>query len=578
MGVILMDTEAVLQLENSYLQAGREIGQNALALRSPVSAAAALGTDVSSAVGDLGRLMGVLGNEAEDIRWRRLWLLATDQFRLGSRTLGWVPERTLEQLTEAQLLGEVADPDALSHARLAHLMGELAARSLLDPGFAATAVAGMGRGGLQALWLRSSTAGLDSSVAVLLGTASHSQAGLTPDALDFVLPGDSSWAAARIAWFGRLLGLARFSDDVLGAAATWSLDPANRHHVEVAMTKYRSNFAAAALGALAASGSAAALWLASPGASNSLSSINTPEAAFELRIDGDESTAALLDAVIAARTEGTLTAAQSFEVWLSIAEHASDSFLPGEQSLVALARLTNLHWDEIGALSPGWTRGLFAELASDERALATVSLGLGSRSVPLITEAAELIRLNQDASEPVETLARDYSHVFTGLAAQRHGSSGGLVISAVDTAIAAAVGRAGPAATWLTTAVTDELLDAVIESDHPHDVTTPHELFEHEFHPSDPAVPGGRYPAVSGFQIQVPNEVLRVEPRLATCLSRNQWFDGSAVTPPATPSDEFARWFARTTSGGTPLAAPYQALVSKFSDRVLLEALKVEAD
>ena len=129
---------------------------------------------------------------------------------------------------------------------------------------------------------------------------------------------------------------------------------------------------------------------------------------------------------------------------------------------------------------------------------------------------------------------------------------------------------------WVGRAVGHEVLDYVLVADHPGSIATPSDLFEHEFRPSNTAVPGGFYPAVSAFEVQVLNEVLSVESGLRSQLAEGEWLEGGRVRPPIEPADGFAEWFARSTSGQNDVALSYQALRSEFSDKVLLEVLKVE--
>ena len=568
MGVVLMNTEAAAELLAAYQAASQEVSRRAAALERHGMRAAAVGTSLAASIQDLLRISVGLADDAEDVGWRRLWLLERDSIRLGATTLGWVPNRTLRDATLAELLDR-ADVPAFS---------ELAVRSLTDPEVAHTVLGELGDGGLEALLLGADGEKLEPSLAVLLATASRSEAGLNEQVLDVLLPADSSYAARRIAAFGRMLPMAQFSDQVTTAAAAWATDPSHLPHIGLAMTKYGSNFAAAALGAVAATGVSAALFLTSPFGSRSLSEIAAPEDAFELSVEGDTATADLLEAVTNSTVDGTMPPEQSFEVWLSMSRHLQDSSLPGTQARLALAELTNLHWEQIRLLSTDSTAGLFAELAHDEVALATVSVELGARAVPLIAQAAEDLAAGRDIAAGVDLLASGYEHVFSGLRDQSpFHSDGGLVASALDTAISAAAAPAGPAVAWVAKSAGRELVDRIIVADHPDGIMTPRDLFEHEFNPSNTAVPDGHYPAVSAFELQVLNQVLRVDPYLAELLDDQRWFDGKTVMPPDSPSDDFARWFARSTSGSTELARDYQALRSEFSDKVLLEALKVES-
>lgn len=563
-----MDTEAAALLVEAYLEAGDAVARRAFALLGPAQQAAAAGVPIQYAVDDLRRLSSDLGADADDVSWRRLWLLERDSIRIAGVALGWVPTRPLASTPTEQLLTGMDDPEALV---------ELAVRSLSDPELASRAVAQLGADGLERILLDPGGVS-ESSLAVLLAAASRSEAGLNQDVLEFLLPTDSTHAARRIALFGRLLGQAQFSDPVTTAAAVWATDPTHQPHIGLAMTKYGTNFAAAALGAVAATGASAALFLTSPDASRSLSAISTPEAAFEIQVEGDEATASLIDAVVEAATAGTMTPHQSFEVWESMRQHLERTPLPGAQSRLALAELTNLHWDEIRLLSTDSTIPVFSELARDDVALATVSLELGARSVPLIAEAADDMYGGGNIAVHVEALASTYQHLFEGIHAYDAGdSAGGLVASALDTAISAAAVPGGPAVAWVAKSAGRELVSHVIVADHPKNIGTPREMFEHEFSPSNTAVPGGLYPTVSAFELQVLNQVLIVDPDLANDLGEGPWFDGSQVIPPDAPSDEFAEWFARATSGRTDVARSYHALRSDFADKVLLEALKVES-
>ena len=526
----------------------------------------------------------------------------------------------------------LAQPEQLSNTDLTRLLRQLTMQSLSTPQRAAEALEQLGAAGLAGLGeriMRQLEAGLHvpamqaealaqlQGLAMLMGLASHAPGGL-PEAIEsYLLPPQAGWLERRqIRHLGMLLAMGRFNMDFVAKAGSFLIDQANRQVVAAARLRHplkvdpssgmgqpyeaMLNPLEQALRQAQGSPYSALTMLDSIVASWESADIDTQ--AYH-GMAPDQAVAVLLDVVVA---EASVNPAFKDQGWASLLglyewlpQH-SGNWPDHSAAWSSVAQLTGLYWSELRSVATELTQPVLLRVVTHPEAMSLLSVGVGAFTLGHLSEAIE-VELDQQLTDTqrdrfisshVDAVADVYHHVFTAAASvsrQSRKKAMSLLASALKFADRKLmklllVGSLTPsqrvAATVAAMAVRRFKEDATqqIRQAAPSGDVSPQQIFASQLGNRDRAMPGGRAPEPTWFELELANKLLQNQPQLVESLAGGasieaaRWIKHGQIAASQEPA--FAEWFAKVVNADPPteFSLVFVHLQREFINDLLLDA------
>ena len=268
------------------------------------------------------------------------------------------------------------------------------------------------------------------------------------------------------------------------------------------------------------------------------------------------------------------------ETWpsfLQLMELVAEGDVPGDQTRMSVALLTNWRWPQLARFGPDGDNGsrrFFSELVRNDEALAVLAMGLGSYTQPIVDQAT----LAHVDGRPVEyfgnRIAFAWQHLFAGLdeaggvktedlgiISRALSALGGFGVKQAATSLGVAGGVPGLVITFTGAEILRAAVGHIVPGAQPLGVPEGDDYFRLFFFPTTSVAGSDSLPIreVTTFQVDVANALLSSDPTLVAALAETRWVVDGRIVAPQGPADAaaFATWFGElTTDGGAAWLDP----------------------